>query len=84
MQSSQQSYNRRTRIYFNTKQEREDAIEFLLKLNLTFTYVRAFPFIDVKAKDFIKHHLDLYLSGIKICVCKFQYRTIKTNNHETA
>lgn len=66
--------NRKTVIYFDTKQSRESAIDFLLKLNVKFTYFQALPLIKVSPSVFIKHHLDLYLPNIIATKSEFNYR----------
>ncbi len=67
---------RKTKIYFESFEHRESAIDFLLRLKLkcNWTYIRAFPVITVPAKIFVKHNLDLYLTGIKSMASTFKYK----------
>ncbi len=65
--------NKRTVLCFDTFQNRKEGIDFLLGIGIAFTYSNSFPVIKVSPRNFIKHHLDLYLPGIIRTVSQFTY-----------
>jgi len=65
--------NRKTVLCFDTFENRKYGIDFLIGLNIPFTYSKHFPVIKVTPKRFIKNHLDLYLPNVKMICSQFDY-----------
>lgn len=69
--------DKKTCICFADKQAQKTGIDFLLRLNIPFTYLNGFPIVFVNPKLFIKHDLDLYLQNVLNFHSRFNYKQSK-------
>jgi len=67
--------NKKTHLIFEGMEDKKQAVDFLLKMNIPFTGLLKKPVLTVAPSKYKKQHLDLYLPS-HIAGTSFNYKLI--------